>query len=112
MAKLGTEALAMATIAQKTKQPLPGIPDITTNGDQPMVNRKKQKRREKQAAKLAATQTHATLTSKSSHRINGTSHVKSVTSAVTTVSYQHVNGSRANHPEDDDELFYTDDELE
>ena len=108
MAKLGNEALTMATTAQKPKQPLPGTMDSTTNGDQPAVNRKKQKRREKQAAKLAASQTYANHTTKGSHGINGTSRVKPVTS----VSYQHVNGNRADHLGDDDELFYSDDELE
>lgn len=112
MAKLGSEAPAVAASVLKAKQSLPDNTDNSTNGDQPTVNRKKQKRREKLAAKLAASQPYINPKVKGSHGMNGTSRVKSATSAANTGSYQHVNGNPAKHLVDDDELFYSDEVLE
>ena len=115
-AQAGARLLAMATSPPKkatsSQQAASSSSDPAQNSEQPAgVNRKKQKRREKQAAKLAASQAQAPT---GSHPHNGVTHSKngSTSQVKSTASYEHVNGVHANHSREDEDLFYSDEELD
>ena len=105
----------MATTSQKatgSHQASTSLSDPGQNSESPAgVNRKKQKRREKLAAKIAASQTQAPA---DSHPPNGVVHPKNGSSSKvkSTTSHEHTNGIHTNDSREDEDLLYSDEELD
>jgi hypothetical protein len=78
------------------------------------VNKKKQKRRQKQAARLAAEQTSQTVPgSLATNAPNGTTHQKSGSQAQTTVNgigHSHHDHSEQYESQGGDDLYYSDED--